>query len=293
MQNRLWENLAKMGKAEVARSHSAVFQALWAAGGAGIITAVTVAFKVAIWHGHMNTAEIGVWGVVNFAGSFLLMQFCGFKLATKVSPLVGATLGRQWRALPLLRLPHDPGELRWSLRTQLISALGNLLFVIAGVMLFDWSFRLRTGRAFLDEKTSAATLASFHPFNTSTVAYAAFTGVLLWISTLSAGWVAGLFRPISKKLTVALFNIFLGSFLALVPVLGRVTHLPLDVRHFTITGGAIAMATLSSGWGHALHAGLGGAVLGLVLIGFLNSAVSFLLSFLSAAASGASIGKSL
>lgn len=282
---RLWENLAKMGKSEVARSRPAVMQALWAAGGAGVITAASVALKVYIWHGSLGMAAIAIFGALNFALSFLMMQACGFKLATKISPMVGATLGRQWRALPVLRRAHDPAELLWSLRTQLVGVLGNFLFVVLGAAVFHLSFHLRTGRSFLSPEISAATLASFHPWNSNTLILAAFTGVLLWLSTLSAGWVASFFRPKSKKLTVAFFNIFLGCFLGFVPVIGKVTHLPLDVRHFTLTGGYIAMATLSSGWVQALHAGFWAAIAGLMLIGLLNVLVSFSLSFLSAFAS--------
>src|SRR5690606_33338262 len=44
------------------------------------------------------------------------------------------------------------------------------------------------GAPFLDAETSAGVIASFDPLGSGTIFFAAFTGVLLWVSSLFAGW---------------------------------------------------------------------------------------------------------
>jgi site-specific recombinase len=290
----VWENLRRMGKGEVARSNPACMRALLAAGGAGALTAGTVVLKVLILHHPFNALTLGVLGTLNFAASFLLMQAFGFKLATKLSPLFGVALGKHWKNLGKrindgLAAGMSGGlshrvfgqEIGWSLKTQAMGAMGNLFFVIPAALVFHIWFRHSTGQSFLDQASATKMLASFNPWTTKTIVYAAFTGFLLWVCTVVGGAAAHRMKPFSKTLATALFNILLGALLAFTPVLGKLSGIPIDVRHFTLTGGCIAIATASVGIHGAFRAGLGAALLGLLFIGFLNFSVGFFLAFLS------------
>ena len=269
-----------MGRHEVARSNLASFKTLFAAGGAGLITAGTVVLKISILHRAFGPWMVGLLATLDFVVSFLLMQALGFRLATKLAPLFGSALAYQWKKFERIKNTRFNQEFWLSFKTQLISALGNFIFVVPAAVVFHFLYKTLTGAGFLDPPAATAILASFNPWKTGTLLYAALTGVLLWFCTFLGGWVGHRFKPLSKTMTTVFFNVFLGALLAFIPVLGKALGIPLDVRHFTLTGGAIVIATSSLGIHGALHSGLGTAFLGFFLIGVLNFSVSFILAFL-------------
>ena len=270
----LFEHLGKIGHGEIARSRAACMRTFILAGGGGLITAITVLVKILILGTHLSTLASGILASLNFAGSFLFMQACRFRLATKLSPLLGATLG----AKHFLR--RD--EMMWSFRTQFFSALGNLGIVIPTICMVQFLLMKGNGVPYLDVSHAEEALRSLHPWKSGTILYAAFTGGLLWLSTLWGGGVAGRFWPKSKFATTVCFNVLLGVFLGFIPVYAKVAGLPLDVRHFTLSGGMIGVALVALGMRKALDAGLLAACFGVLFIGFLNFSVSFALAFISA-----------
>jgi site-specific recombinase len=278
----LLDHLGKIGHREIARSYSACMKALFSAGGAGLITAGTVVLKLLILHASFTLLGAGFLVSLNFALSFLFMQAFGFKLATKLAPLLGVTLGRRYQELRQgLKRVHLREEIGWSFRTQFFSALGNLVFVVPAIFVFHGIFHSASGAAFMDHDSARAVLQSLHPWKSGTLPYAALTGVLLWFCTMTGGAVAGRLWPSSKTATTALFNIFLGVLLAFVPIYGLKTGLALDVRHFTLSSGLVALAVASLGFRSALEAGLAAAFASVILIGVLNFSVSFALAFLT------------
>jgi hypothetical protein len=60
--------------------------------------------------------------------------------------------------------------------------------VIVTALGFDFLWQRLTGAAFLDAATSRTVVASFDPLGSGTIFFAALTGVLLWLSSLAAGW---------------------------------------------------------------------------------------------------------
>ncbi len=282
------DHLGKMGQREIVRSYSACIRLLFSAGGAGFITVGTVILKTRILHAPLNLLSAGLFSTINFAGSFLLMQAFGFRLATKQAPLLGAALARRLKQLrsslacsALLR-----NEMRWSFRTQFLSAFGNLAFVIPAAMGFHWIYAAMTGHVFLDPLLARKSLQSLNPLNSGTLVYAAFTGCLLWLCTLTGGALANRFKAFSKGTATAFFNISLGAVLAFAPLVCKGLGIPLDVRHFTLSGGMVALATASLGFRQAWNGGLLAAMGGVVSIGILNFSVSFALAFLSSWANG-------
>ncbi len=279
-----------MGHREVARSLAACVKNLAYAGGAGVLTAFTVALKVVILHSPLPLLAGAVLSSLNFIGSFLLMQAFGFRLATKQAPLLGAGLGKRWQELRsvIARRTHLRKiwreEIYLSVRTQLFSASGNLIFVVPATFAFCTVFRLQTGAQFLDAHSAQAALASLDPWRTATLPYAALTGGLLWLCTYLGGALAQRFSPFSKTLATIFFNVCLGAGLAFLPMLGRQFGLPLDVRHFTLSSGTLAAAVTTLGLANAWSSGLAQALVGVLAIGALNFSVSFALAFLAARA---------
>jgi site-specific recombinase len=147
-------------------------------------------------------------------------------------------------------------------------------------------------------------LHSLDPLSTGTVFFAALTGVLLWSSSIAAGWLENwavyrrlpeaiaqhrIGRFVGRRVMTWWSNVFLrnvsgfggnvalGVLLAMTPVIGKFFGVPLDVRHITLSTGALAFAVSSLG-GEAVALGLPQAVFGIAVIGMLNFGVSFLLA---------------
>jgi site-specific recombinase len=132
------------------------------------------------------------------------------------------------------------------------------------------------------------------------------TGVLLWVSSVLAGWVdnwfafrrlgpaiAGhrrfvyLFGPsrmrrfadfLGREIAGLTANVSLGFMLGLVPVFFAFFGLPVEVRHVTLSSGQLAASVVALGWGVALTAPFWLAVAGIAVIGVLNVGVSFALA---------------
>jgi site-specific recombinase len=146
-----------------------------------------------------------------------------------------------------------------------------------------------------------------------TALYAAFTGVLLFASSLIAGWTENWF--VFHRLDSAIAwnpsivarlgparaqrwsnwwrynisgvaaNVSLGMMLGVVPVVMSFLGLPLEVRHVTLSTGQLAAAAGALGF-EVLHAApFWWCVAGIVATGALNIGVSFWLAFKLAARS--------
>lgn len=268
--------LESMGRLEIARSLSACLKQVLSAGGAGLVTALTVLFKFSIIEASLTFIAGSFLSAVNFIGSFLLIQVFGFRLATKQSPLFGAALGRLRHVL----LGEDfTDEVHWTFRTQLASAIGNLLFVIPAAFIVGQGYFWVMGDPVVEVETAQYAIQSLNPWKTGTLLYATGTGIMLWFCSFAGSLTAHQLGFHSKRAANVLFNVFLGILLAGIPMLGKALHLPLDVRHFTLSGGAFALATSTLGWKEAWNAGLGSALVGVLAIGVLNFSVSFAIAF--------------
>jgi site-specific recombinase len=158
-------------------------------------------------------------------------------------------------------------------------------------------------RHFLDPDTARATLHSFHWLASGTMAYAALTGVLLWMSSIAAGWVENwaVYRRLPEAIEehrvrrfvgvramravarwfahhIAGFggNVTLGFLLGMTPILGKFFGLPLDVRHVTLSTSAWLFSVLSLGFDRAPV--MLPAAIGVATMAALNFGVSFFLA---------------
>lgn len=278
-------HLGRLGQKEIARSYPDCFRALVASGGAGLVAAGMVLGKLLIYRLPGSTPVAWVAHAflisLNFVASFLFMQLCRFRLATKMSPMIGAAMGA---AAAAARGCETKGRrLRetafWGLGTQLAGAVGNLVILMPAVFVLHALILSWNGEAFMSPQAAEAALLSLHPWKSGTLLYAVFTGGLLWFCALSAAAVGKRFWPSSKLATGVCFNVGIGVMLGLIPLYGKLLGLPLDVRHFTVTSGTMGMALASLGLRKALDAGLLAACAGALGVGFLNVTVSFALGF--------------
>jgi site-specific recombinase len=279
---------------------------LVSAGGGGVLTTGTAALKFLIAAAKFAPFVEGALAAMNYAGSFIMMQLLGMTLATKQPSMTAAALAG---ALRQSDEHHDISELTTTIaritRSQFAAALGNLGMVIPACFGFDFAYQHVYGKHFLDEKTAEYVLHSLHPFESGTIFYAALTGVLLWASSVGAGWIENwavyrrlpeaiaehrirrvigrgvprfFSRFFAKNISGFGGNTTLGVLLGMTPVMGKFFGLPLDVRHVTLSTGALTLGVCALGSHELREPGFLFAALGIGIIGILNFGVSFVLA---------------
>lgn len=296
------ERVGHTGEHYVTSGRRDYVRMLASAAGGGALTAFTVVGKVWSKTWHLAPFMEGLVNAGNYAGSFILMQLLGFTLATKQPSMTAAALAR---TIKEAKGEHRMDELVTLIkrisRSQFAAAVGNVFTVIPVVIALDLLSLAMSGDHFLSPDKAKGTIASFHPVESGTIFFAALTGVLLWVSSLGAGWLenwvtyrrlpeAIRHHPLKKVLgqqrmnRIATFitdhsagiggNVTLGFLLAMTPVAGMFFGLPLDVRHITLSTGSLTFAVISLG-GESLTLA---PVIGIAIIGMCNFGVSFALA---------------
>ncbi len=304
------ERAGKTGEHYVTSSRKEYWQMLRSAFGGGVLTVGTIVAKFVVKWQNFPLFFDGLMSSFVYAGSFVVMQLVGFTLATKQPSMTAAALAGS------IRERAGPGRLDELVpliariaRSQFAAAVGNISAVIMTALLMDLIL-VQTGRDnFLDPETSKGVIASFDPLGSGTIFFAALTGVLLWISSLVAGWFENwvVYRRLPEAIEhhrwgdtlgkarmkrwahflehqAAGFggSVALGFLLGMVPVFAKFFGLPLDVRHVTLSSGSLTLAINSVGvdaigWGPVIW-----AMVGIAFIGLLNFGVSFALALLVA-----------
>jgi len=191
-------------------------------------------------------------------------------------------------------------------RSQVAAVLGNVLLVLPAAMLLSWLLARWMGHPVLDEAHARSTLASLSLWGPS-LFFAAFTGVLLFASSILAGWVENWFvlhrldsaiqynpritrwlgkaraarwgQSLRANISGYAANISLGLMLGLAPAFAAFFGLGLEVRHVTLSTGQIGVAAISMG-SAVLHEPLLWWALAMVPFnGAINVGVSFYLAF--------------
>jgi site-specific recombinase len=288
-------------------SNRSEYWGMWkAALGGGLLTVGTAAIKLVVTHQGWPLFVEGFLAGLNYAVSFVLLQVFHLALATKQPSMTGATLARI-----ISKMPEDyrSDELaNYSariFRTQLAAALGNIVAVSAGALVFCLIWRAILGSPFLDEEVAHYTVNSLNPIHTGTIFYAIVTGVILWLSSLAGGWIEnwavyhqlpraiaehrlGAFAKPERLTEFADYfsqniagwggSIVLGFMLGMTPIFGHFFGLPLDVRHVTLSTGMLALGVSSLGYSAFGLSALVWAALGIAVVFVLNLGVSFYLA---------------
>lgn len=304
------ERAGHSGEHYVTSSRRGYWKMLASAAGGGVLTCGTAVAKFEVKWGYFPLFIDGLLSSLVYAGSFVIMQLVGFTLATKQPSMTAAALAGSIRARrDGHQLDHLVPLIARIARSQFAAAMGNISAVIVTAYGFDHLWRALYGRSFLDEAAAHAVVRSFDPLGSGTLLFAALTGVLLWFSSLAAGWFENwlVFRRIPEAIEhhqlgkrfgrarmarAARFlereasgfggSVCLGFLLGMVPVFAAFFGLPLDVRHVTLSTGSLTLAFCSLG-----AAGIGqdpaiSASIGIAFIGLLNFGVSFALALVIA-----------
>lgn len=303
---RVAERSAETGEHYITRSRDAYMNMLARASGGGAVLAGTTFMKFVVLSLGLSPFLAGFGAGVNYAVSFVLVQWLHFTVATKQPAMTAPAM-----AAKLADVHSDEAvegfvdEVAHLLRSQMAGIVGNLMVVaplVLGVQVLAWWVN---GRPLINAHEAHHVLETLTLWG-PTLWYAAFTGVLLFASSILAGWAENAF--VLHRLDSALrfnphiqawlgearaarwaawwrenisglaANISLGMMLGIVPVVAHFVGLPLDVRHVTLSTGQVAAAIGTLGWPVLHEPQLWWCVAALPLTGVLNVGVSFTLA---------------
>jgi site-specific recombinase len=277
-----------------------------AAGGGAVIAGTTFA-KFAIAALGLGVFWTGFWSGVNYAASFVLIMLLHWTVATKqpamTAPAMAAALAEGTDDAQVEAFVDRVAAL---IRSQAAAIFGNLMVCGPLVLGFQLGAQAAFGAPLVGPQEAGHVLHTLTLLG-PTLLYAAFTGVLLFSSSLIAGWAENFFvyhrldsaiawHPRSLALLGAArarrwsrwwranvsglaANVSLGLMLGLVPALAGFFALPLEVRHVTLSTGQLAAAAGAIGWPVLHDAAFWWCLAAIVGTGLLNVGVSFWLAF--------------
>jgi len=296
----------KTGEHYISSNRDEYAQMWKAALGGGLLTVGTAAIKLMVTHRGLPPFIEGFLAGLNFAISFVLMQNFHLALATKQPSMTGATLARIiHNCQDISKVDELIRYVQRIFRTQLAAALGNIIAVGAGAIVFSILWKLAVREPFLSAETADYAVKSLNPLRSGTILFAALTGLILWLSSLAGGWIENwaIYHQLPKAIaehrwgtalkpeTLVRFSdsfskniagwggsIALGFMLGMTPVVGHFFGVPLDVRHVTLSTGTVALGIASRGPEILGRGALIWAGLGIAVTFVLNLGVSFYLA---------------
>jgi len=301
------ERNAETGEHYITRDRGEYRDMLRRAGGGGAVVAATTFLKFAILALGLTAFWAGFWAGVNYSLSFVAIMLLHWTLATKqpamTAPAMAATLVGSADDAEIEVFVDRVAQL---IRSQAAGIFGNLVVCGPLVLAVQLAWRAAFGVPLVGTKDAEYVLHSLTLLG-PTALFAAFTGVLLFASSLVAGWAENWFvfhrldsaiawnpRFVARlgaaraqrwarwwrdNISGLAANVSLGLMLGLVPVLATFFALPLDVRHVTLGTGQLAAAAGALGWAVLRRPEFWWCLGGIGITGLLNLTVSFWLAF--------------
>ncbi|MFY7907423.1 MAG: site-specific recombinase [Burkholderiaceae bacterium] len=301
------ERSAETGEHYITRNRAEYMAMLRHAAGGGAIIGFTTWGKFLLYGLALSPFWMGFAAGMNYALSFVLVQLLHWTVATKqpavTAPAMVAKLKDLQAPGAVIQFVDEVANL---FRSQVAAIAGNLALVVPVVLLISFALNAFSGSHMIDADKAHHVL---HDMNVvgPTALFAAFTGVLLFASSIVAGWFENWFvlhrldsalthhpratRWLGKEraqrwatwlranVSGLAANVSLGLMLGIVPVVAGFFGLGLEVRHVTLSAGQVSAAVATLGWSALLTPGFWLAVAGIAVVGPINLAVSFYLAF--------------
>jgi site-specific recombinase len=301
------ERSAETGQHYITRT-GAEYRAMVAkAAGGGFVMAFTTLMKFGIVALALSSFWGGFWAGVNYAVSFVLIMLLHCTVATKQPAMTAPAMAAKLKELQTPEAVESfVDEVTHLVRSQVAAILGNVLVVFPAVAGLTLAIAWATGAPAISRAEARHVLDSLQLAGPSLL-YAAFTGVLLFASSIIAGWAENWFvlqrldsaLQYNPRITALLgrrraarwavfwrtnlsgfaANVSLGFMLGLVPAFAAFFGLGLDVRHVTLSTGQLGAALTSLGTAALHQPAFWWAAATIPFIGALNVTVSFYLAF--------------
>ncbi len=301
------ERSAETGEHYITRDAAGYRTMLRKAAGGGAFMSLTTLAKFALMGLSLSVFWSGLFASLNYALSFVAIQLLHWTVATKqpamTAPAMAAKL-QDVESSAAMNLFVD--EVTHLMRSQVAALIGNLALVVPCVLAISALMQLITGQPMITQEEAHHVLDSLTLLGPMAL-YAAFTGILLFASSIVAGWVENWFvlhrldsaLRYNPRITAAIgkerarrwasfwrenisgfaSNISLGFMLGLIPAFAAFFGIGLEVRHVTLSTGQIAAAVASLGAGAFQLSALWWCVAAIPVMGFLNLTVSFYCAF--------------
>ncbi|MDC8785019.1 site-specific recombinase [Roseateles koreensis] len=300
------ERSAETGEHYITRDRSDYRMMLRHAAGGGAIIALTTFVKFLVMVLGLGALWSGFWAGANYALSFVVIHLLHWTVATKQPAMTAPAMAQK-----LQHIESEAGleafvdEVANLLRSQIAGILGNLAVVAPLVLGVQLVCKALFGVPLVGAEQAHYVLHSLTLLGPSLL-FAAFTGILLFASSLVAGWAENWFvlhrienaiawNPgIIARLGAAraarwaawwhgnisgiAANVSLGFMLGLVPPVLAFIGLPLEVRHVTLSTGQLAAAIGALGTQIFRLPEFWWCVAGIAGTGLLNLGVSFILA---------------
>ena len=301
------ETNSETGEHYITRDRREHWEILKKSFGGGIMTGLTTLVKCLLYHVVAPPFILGLCAFTNYGVSFVGMQALGFTLATKQPAMTASSLASTLEETSESVAPLVE-EVIHLVRSQITAVIGNIAGVVPMVILIDFIFSYFHGHL-LDIEHSRHTIDSFSILGPTPI-YAAGTGVLLWLSSIFSGWFANWFsfqrlpeaiehhhrmktvfgKKEAQKLSIFFknnvgglaSNLSLALLLAMTPPLASFFGFPFDVRHVTLSSGAITASAMSIGPAVFSSSNFWLGVVGIASMGVLNLTVAFALALIVA-----------
>ncbi len=301
------ERSAETGQHYITRDRDEYHGMLRAAAGGGAVLAGTTFMKFIVLALGLTAFWGGFWAGINYATSFVIVQLMHWTVATKQPAMTAPAMAEK-----LADVSSDEAvesfvdEVAHLIRSQAAGIFGNLAMVVPIVLAVQLACKAIFGAPLIGHTDAEHVLHSLTLLG-PTALFAAFTGVLLFASSLIAGWVENWFvwhridsaiawnpRFVARlgaaraqrwatwwraNISGLAANISLGLMLGIVPAVALFFGLPIEVRHVTLSTGQLAAAVGAEGLAVFTTSPFWWCLAGIVFTGSLNLAVSFFLAF--------------
>lgn len=304
---RVTENASRAGEHYITNNRDEYFALMRSAMGAGVIVALMAMLKILVAKHHLAPLTEALLFSLNYGFGFILIHILHFTVATKQPAMTAAVIAASIDASDCKSKEMDNlvAIIANTMRSQIIAIFGNVVFAIPVAMLIAWGLFSVTGQHFVSTEKAHHLLADIDPLNSGALFYAAIAGVCLFFSGLIAGYhdnlavynkipqrlraltslqkilgVARLDRVaryIENNLGALAGNFYFGCLLGGMSAIGVLFGLPFDIRHIAFSSAFAGFSAVGLDFMLSWHA-VAIATLGLVLIGFVNLAVSFSLA---------------
>ena len=301
------ERSSEVGERYITRDRAEYREMLGKAMGGGAVTALTTLLKFTVAGIGLSAFWSGFGAGFVYAGSFILIQLLNFTLATKQPAMTAPAMAAKLKDIDSRTAIEDfVDEVSHLVRSQVAAVLGNVLMVVPAVLLVNVAIVLLRGQPMLNAQEAAYVLKSLSLVG-PTLLWAAFTGLVLFTSSMVAGWFENWFvlhrlgsairhNPHFTKvlgaqradrwasfmrMNVSGFasNISLGFMLGLIPAFTGFFGFELEMRHVTLSAGQLAAAGAAIGTDAFRLPAIWWCIAAIPLIGALNLGVSFYCAF--------------
>ena len=305
--SKVTERSSEVGEHYITRSREEYRDMLRKAAGGGALTAVTTLLKFAVMALGLSAFWNGFWSSLVYAGSFVVIQLLHCTLATKQPAMTAPAMAARLKDLSgPSSMDEFVDEVTHLVRSQVAAVLGNVGIVFPAVLLISGAIQLASGHPMVNAKDAQYVLQSLTLLGPSML-FAAVTGVLLFASSIIAGWTENAFvfyrldsalryNPaftqrlgaqrcdrwatfLRNNISGFASNISLGLMLGMVPAFADFLGLGLELRHVTLSAGQLAAAAASIGWAVVHQSAFWWCVAAIPVIGALNLGVSFYCAF--------------